>query len=305
MKIKMTRMIKTLGLTPNRAFTSAFKRNFNATFGFCLLTLSMAAHSASRHNAPAQQSNAQIAIVIDDIGYQASDQRLLDINAPLSYAVLPHTPFGYKYAQQASLNNRDVLIHLPMQADDNNHLLGSGALTKQMTKDEYQRTLLSAMEDIPFAIGINNHMGSLLTRLERPMRWTMELLQQHNMFFLDSKTTKHSKVADLAKQFGVTSLNRNIFLDHLRDRKHMEHQFQRLINIAQNHGSAIGIGHPYEETYALLKDKLPALTKLGIQIVPISTLISRKKINTQLLANKDTTTAPAKQLTISAISQGE
>ena len=59
-----------------------------------------------------------------------------------------------------------------------------------MSKHEYQQTLLSAMEDIPFAVGINNHMGSLLTRMEEPMGWTMELLRQHNMFFLDSKTTQ-------------------------------------------------------------------------------------------------------------------
>ena len=81
---------------------------------------------------PATLAN-KIAIVIDDIGYQASDQRLLNIKAPLTYAVLPHTPYGYEYALQAALNNRDVIIHLPMQADHNNHLLGSGALTNQMT----------------------------------------------------------------------------------------------------------------------------------------------------------------------------
>ncbi|NVK23956.1 MAG: divergent polysaccharide deacetylase family protein [Gammaproteobacteria bacterium] len=242
-----------------------------------LLLSSTHVFSASRHTKPAdviKKTTARIAIVIDDIGYQSSDQLLLNIDAPLSYAVLPHTPLGYRYALQATKNNRDVLIHLPMQADHNNHLLGSGALTSKMNKVEYQQTLLSAMEDIPFAIGINNHMGSLLTRMEQPMRWTMEVLQQHNMFFLDSKTTRHSKVEQLAKQFGVTSLNRNIFLDHSREKRHMEHQFQRLINIAQNYGSAIGIGHPYKETYELLQVKLPQLQKLGIEVVPISVLLT-------------------------------
>lgn len=253
---------------------------------------------------PAAFAN-KIAIVIDDIGYQVSDQKLLNIKAPLTYAVLPHTPYGYEYAHQATLKNRDVLIHLPMQADHNNHLLGSGALTNQMNKVEYQRTLLSAMEDIPFAIGINNHMGSLLTRLERPMSWTMEVLQQHNMFFLDSKTTKHSKIGDLAKQFGVASLNRNIFLDHSRDKKHMNQQFQRLINIAQNHGSAIGIGHPYAETYALLKQKLPELKRLGIEVVPISKLLTRTTAQDRLLAKKDQQVNAVKDARKQRDTQGE
>lgn len=227
---------------------------------------------------------AQIAIVIDDIGYQQSDVKLLNLDASLSYAVLPHTPLGYEYARYASSKNRDVLIHLPMQADANNHLLGIGALMNKMSKRVYQQTLISALEDIPFAIGINNHMGSLLTRLERPMGWTMELLRQHNMFFLDSKTTKHSKVEFVASQFGVNTLHRNIFLDHSRESKAMKWQFQRLINIAKQYGSAIAIGHPYPETYQLLKRELPKLKAMNIELVPISKLVKMQNPNARYIA---------------------
>jgi len=225
-------------------------------------------------SAHANQPLAKIAIVIDDIGYKASDQRMLNINAPLSFGILPHTPFGYEYAMQATKNNRDVIIHLPMQADRNNHLLGYGALTHKMTKQQYQQTIIAALEDIPFAVGINNHMGSLLTRLETPMTWTMEVLHQHNMFFLDSKTTEHSKVDVLANRFGVNSINRDIFLDHQRDAKHMEQQFNRLITVARKQGFAIGIGHPHKETVQLLQRKLPQLTELGIELVPVSELVA-------------------------------
>lgn len=215
----------------------------------------------------------KIAIVIDDIGYQYSDKKLLDMDAQLTYAVLPHTPMGFKYAQTAAQKNRDVIIHLPMQAESNNRLLGPGALTESMNKQEYQQTLLSALEDIPFAIGVNNHMGSLLTRLEQPMAWTMELLRQHNMFFLDSKTTRHSKIEEVANQFGVNSLNRNIFLDHHRSKKAINWQFNRLIRIAKKYGSAIAIGHPYPETYQVLQEKLSQLNDLGVELVPLSELL--------------------------------
>lgn len=228
----------------------------------------------------------KIAIVIDDIGYRTSDQKMLALDAPLTFAVLPHTPMGYEYAYLAAKKQRDVLIHLPMQADANNHLLGAGALTSGMNKDEYQNTLLSAMEDIPFAIGINNHMGSLLTRMEKPMGWTMELLRQHNMFFLDSKTTKKSKVADIAHEFGVDTLERSVFLDHHRSAKAIRWQMKRLIKLAKKNGQAVAIGHPYPETYAVLKQLLPQLKHLGIELVPLSDLVKENQLEWRL-AQKD------------------
>lgn len=228
----------------------------------------------------------QVAIVIDDIGYRTSDSKLLELNEQLTFAILPHTPHGFKYAKQASITNRDVIIHLPMQANTHNELLGPGALTQSMSKKLYQQTLLAALEDIPFAVGVNNHMGSLLTQQEQPMAWTMELLRQHNMFFLDSKTTKHSKIEQVAKQYGVSSLNRNVFLDHHRDPALIERQFNRLIKMAKRHGSAIAIGHPYPETYQVLKKHLIRLEQQGIKLVPLSQLLTTNA-PPLFLANKD------------------
>ena len=226
---------------------------------------------------------SKIAIVIDDIGYRHSDQKLLSLPAPLTFAILPHTPMGYEYAYKAANNKKEVLIHLPMQADRNNHLLGEGALMTRMGKQEYQRTLLSAMEDIPFAVGINNHMGSLLTRMEQPMGWTMELLKQHNMFFLDSKTTKRSKVAQVANDFGVGSVERSVFLDNVREPKSIRWQFKRLIKLAKRDGHAVAIGHPYPETYQVLKQLLPQLKHLGIEVVPLSNLVQDNEIRLELV----------------------
>lgn len=215
----------------------------------------------------------KVAIVIDDIGYKLSDKKLLELDAPLTYAVLPHTPLGFEYAQAASEKNRDVIIHMPMQAHTHNRLLGPGALYHQMTKSEYQHTLLSALENIPFAIGVNNHMGSLLTQLEQPMSWTMELLQRHNMFFLDSRTTAYSRVSKVAAKYGVMTLNRNIFLDHDPNPTAIKQQIDRLIGVAQQQGSAIAIAHPYKETYQVLHRELDNFKKQGIQIVPLSDLL--------------------------------
>ena len=73
-----------------------------------------------------QAKPAQIAIIIDDIGYRKSDIQALYLPGHISYAILPHTPYGKKLALQAKAKNNDVILHIPMEAK-NGKKLGPGA----------------------------------------------------------------------------------------------------------------------------------------------------------------------------------
>ncbi|MCF4008411.1 divergent polysaccharide deacetylase family protein [Rheinheimera sp. UJ63] len=214
----------------------------------------------------------RIAIIIDDIGYQRNDLKMVELPYPLTYAVLPHTPYGKQAAEQAFMLQKDVMLHMPMEATNRNSL-GPGALTQEMTKQQVQLTLQQALADIPYAIGINNHMGSLFTALEQPMAWTMEYLQQRQLFFIDSLTTPQSTARRYAKQYNVTILSRHVFLDNEQNQQALEKQFKQLLQIARRHETAIAIGHPYPETYRFLQQRLPQLQAEGIELVGISALL--------------------------------
>lgn len=214
----------------------------------------------------------RIAIIIDDIGYQRSDLQMVALPHALTYAVLPHTPYGQQAARQASRTEKDVMLHMPMEASQQN-ALGPGALTRNMNRQQIQSSLEQALDDIPYAIGINNHMGSLFTALEQPMAWTMEYLQQRQLFFVDSLTTSQSTAKKYAEQYGVTLLTRHVFLDNELSDAALERQFKQLLQIARRHQVAIAIGHPYPETYRFLKRRLPELALEGVELVGISALL--------------------------------
>jgi len=58
----------------------------------------------------------RVAIIIDDLGWnKESADALLNIEAPISFAILPHLPFSKIIADEAGLKHRDVLLHLPME----------------------------------------------------------------------------------------------------------------------------------------------------------------------------------------------
>lgn len=217
-----------------------------------------------------------ISIIIDDLGYRLKAGTLA-INLPgaVTYAILPHTPHASVLAKQASKLNKEVMLHLPMEAEGGKKL-GPGGLTQCMTPEKFKATLNSSLASVPHVKGFNNHMGSFLTK--SPM-WMNELMQQvagKDIYFVDSKTTSNSVASRIARQKGVRQIDRDIFLDHYTSTEEIEKQLQRLIKKSRQKGYALAIAHPKPETIKVLKKWLPELEEMGIQLVPVSELIRLK-----------------------------
>lgn len=224
--------------------------------------------------AAAQSMPAKVAIIIDDIGYQKADPQLIKLPYALTFAVMPFTPQGSQMAALAASRQKEVMLHMPMEAVAQNHLLGKGALRQTMTQSQVRTALQQALAEVPQAVGINNHMGSLYTSLAEPMDWTMQLVAEHQLYFIDSKTTSRSAVPAAAARHGIASRSRDIFLDNNKAYAAIDQQFNQLMSLAKRQGSAIAIGHPYPETYAYLKKNLPRLAAEGIELVPASHLLA-------------------------------
>ena len=232
----------------------------------------------------------KIAIVIDDIGYRASDTSALDLPNSITFSVLPHTPYGRELAIKGNLQKRDILLHVPMESTKN-LTLGPGALTVNMDESSVRQTLESSFADIPHVIGVNNHMGSRLTQMSEPMSWTMDFLKKNNLFFLDSRTSKYSQAEYIAKKTGIPSLRRHVFLDNQINEVYIEEQFKKLIEISKNEGGIIAIGHPHPETLKVIRKMLPVLEKNNIELVSISELLPMQYSNYVRRNTDDTQTS--------------
>ncbi|WP_086005534.1 divergent polysaccharide deacetylase family protein [Pseudoalteromonas sp. BSi20652] len=219
----------------------------------------------------------QIAIVIDDIGYHQRDLEFLSLPGQLTYSILPHTPYSQIFATLASQSNKELLLHIPMQAL-NGKELGPGALTLNMTKEQLQQTLGTALATLPQVKGVNNHMGSALTQKSQAMKWTMEVLKKRHLYFLDSRTTDLSQAQNAANFLGVANIGRQVFLDNITTTEQLQLRLNELKQQATEHSFAIAIAHPYPETINFLRHAIPELTKQGFELVPVSQLVERKYI---------------------------
>lgn len=209
----------------------------------------------------------KLIIIIDDVGNNKKyGEQIIALPGKITYAFLPHTPHAKSLAQKAFETGKEVMLHQPM-ANKNNAPLGPGGLTQSLTEAEFKATLAGNIASIPHVSGVNNHMGSALTQHPKAMEWVMDVVKQHDLYFVDSLTSAKSVAQQTAQHHEIANLKRHVFLDHEKDPLFLEQQFSRAIRIAKKHPLAVLIGHPYPETIEYLTSALATLDQHDVELV--------------------------------------
>ena len=215
-----------------------------------------------------------LVIIIDDFGYDMEmAKKFLALDQNLTCAVLPHSVYFRQIAELARKSGHEVMLHQPMEPVEYPLVdPGPGALLTAMTPDERIKQLNDNIDLIPGISGVNNHMGSKTTTMSDEMNQIFTVLKRRGLFFVDSRTTAATLSLSSARLFNVPFAERDVFLDHVRKASEIRAQLDHLATIAEVHGKALGIGHPYEVTFQVLKDALPDLKK-RVRLIPASEIV--------------------------------
>lgn len=215
---------------------------------------------------------ARLAIVIDDFGYRLhNEKQILALSSNIGIAVLPNSPHAREIAESAQRSGHEILIHLPM-APISKQPLEKDTLHPDMSTEEIARIVRDAMNKVPHAKGLNNHMGSLMTSNLEGMKKVMHALEPYNLYFLDSVTIGNTKSIQAAAGTNIKVIKRQVFLDDAQNEAAIRQQFNRAINLARKNGFALAIGHPHPSTVKVLQQMVPQLPS-DIVLVKPSTLI--------------------------------
>ncbi|MFZ5775731.1 MAG: divergent polysaccharide deacetylase family protein [Thermodesulfobacteriota bacterium] len=215
-------------------------------------------------NSPAQDvgppaehaGKPRLAIVVDDMGLRdEAGKEMLALDLVLSFSFLPFSPFGEAQQKTARGKGRDILLHLPLEPKDRKWDPGPGTLLASMDATTIQSRFTEALNSVPGAVGVNNHMGSRFTADRVAMEQLLAVLKQKQLFFLDSLTTPESVGPRLATAMGIPFAKRTVFLDNQQDQAAIASQIGVLIERAKSEGEAIGICHPHPATIAALRDQ--------------------------------------------------
>jgi hypothetical protein len=218
----------------------------------------------------------RIAIILDDGGYPLSEGALELVKAgwPITVSIFPFLSCSKNVANLVKKNNGEVMLHLPMEANQPTKL--KGTILVNMKEDEIRENVRAAIEAIPHISGVNNHMGSKATADQKTMETTLSEIKEKGLYFVDSVTTEKSCAAKLASAMGLRTGIRKVFLDNKDDQEYVAKQFSILLQMARKNGEAIAIGHiTKRSTAAFLKEEIPKLKEKGYELVLVSEMVNK------------------------------
>jgi polysaccharide deacetylase 2 family uncharacterized protein YibQ len=222
--------------------------------------------------------SGRVALVVDDMGnsLEALDE-ILALGEPITVSVLPYGEYAVETARIAHDKGLEVFLHLPLESLNNHESESStrGLILSGMSPEEIRVLEEEDIDRIPFIRGVNNHMGSKVTADESLMRLILEPIKKKGLVFLDSRTSGKSVAYDVARSMGVPTAYRQVFLDAEGDGGRVKERLLELFRLARRDGRAIGICHPYAETFRVLKEDFRLLESYGLTAVFVSELAAR------------------------------
>lgn len=230
--------------------------------------------AAAQQSQGSSQNGAKLAIILDDLGNDPHvAEEIFGMPYPLTISVLPNHEHSQEIAQEAERRGYQVMLHLPMQAVATEKPEAK-ELRPGMPAGEVSRLVNQFLQDIPGAVGVNNHQGSEATADPALMRELMPVLRDHHLFYIDSRTTAATVAYETAQGSHVPSAFRNVpFLDDVTEVGAVRKQLELALREAREKGEAIAIGHPHPATLQALREVLPNAQSEGVRLTFASELV--------------------------------
>jgi len=217
-----------------------------------------------------------VAIIIDDLGHSPAAARpFIEMPYPVALSFLPGRPYSVKLAEQAHKNGKTLLLHLPMEplgypeTDP-----GPGAVLVSQEREEIHRIIEEDITSLPGIVGINNHMGSRATADDRVMEAVLSFVERKRLFFVDSRTTSETVAFTRAREMGIPSAQRDVFLDNVANPSAIDAKLDELLDLAWEKGWALGIGHPHPLTAEAMSRLAAKAKERGITWISLESLIA-------------------------------
>ena len=224
-----------------------------------------------------RKNKTQLAIVVDDFGIR--NNKLLDdfcsLDSNVTFAILPDQKFSKHVMNKAAETGHETMIHIPMEPisypRDNP---GANAIYVHLSEKEIKRRMENYIKQFPLCVGANNHMGSFATTDEKVMRSVLQVLKDHDLYFVDSRTSQSSLAYDVAKKMMIPTCVNQIFLDTPRiTEKTLANKIKQIKYLSIDRDKILVITHcATQDRYEFLKEFIKEINKLDFELVPVSEL---------------------------------
>ena len=214
----------------------------------------------------------KICLVIDDFGFAHNQlvEDFITLDANITLAVIPSAPYSKVIGEMVKDGGVETIIHMPMESYEKEHNRYTISLHDRLNEQLVEEKIKSAFEEIPTAVGMNNHQGSKATEDLQLMKYVARSLKKLDKLFLDSFTNPESRGYITMRRYGVPVQLRQVFLDHEESPQSIKANLDSLVTLSHNMDIAVGIGHVKPMTLKVLKEEIPKLKREGYEFIALS-----------------------------------
>ena len=231
------------------------------------------------HRLSRNQAQPTLCIIIDDFG--SYDNALLDafnlLDKAVTFAVLPGLPHSRTVMEKAARAGREIIVHMPMEAENSSVHPGNNAIFANMSSDAIYNRVKEYFQELHLAVGANNHMGSKITANPAALRSSLRFLSENNLLFVDSRTTSNTVGQEISRDLGISFAERNLFLDAPDNSD--EVLYQRLLDLEKlidSHGRVLVITHCFDRgRLQRLTTFIEEAKRMGFVLVPVSKYVQK------------------------------
>jgi polysaccharide deacetylase 2 family uncharacterized protein YibQ len=150
-----------------------------------------------------------------------------------------------------------------------------GEIFNDTSESEAVKILSENLDEVSDAVGMNNHMGSLVTQNEKLMRAILGEIKRRGLFYVDSYTISTTVGFKVAQTLGVPTGRNEIFLDGQADVNYVKQQILSLANKAKSLPSEqhFGIGHIRPKTIDAISQSIDTLKTMNVHIINASSMV--------------------------------
>ncbi|MCF8474687.1 MAG: divergent polysaccharide deacetylase family protein [Emcibacter sp.] len=223
-----------------------------------------------------------IAVIITGIGLNSasSDMAIMRLPEEIDMGFSPYGRNLQNWMDKTRQYGHESFLMIPTEPikypenDPGPHTLLSGVSTRDNLKK-----LDWLLSQVTGYVGVINEMGSKLTTLEEDMLPILTDLNDRGLMFLDSRSSRFTVAAKLARRISMPRAVNNIFIDNIKGSVEINQNLLQLENTARTYGAAIGVAEAIPLSITEIEKWSKNLEQRGLRLVPITAIANRQPIN--------------------------